>query len=266
MKILKLVTLFSGILFLFTSCEDVIELDLASTEPRLVIESTLDVTSQNAQVIITRSNDFYDDAIQEKVSGAKVTLTSSSGKAYVLSETTTSDYLYENIDAEPGESFTLKVEVEGQVHQATAKVPHPASLNEIEKLEGGANPFGGEDEGSIMLAAIWEDPAGIENFYRIRTYVNDEFQSNTYTVLTDDFRGDGSLQNVFIQQQFTENTTVEVELLSTDERYYDYFFQVSSIVGEGFNSSTPYNPTSSFDTDALGYFGIYHSSVLTINL
>ena len=78
--------------------------------------------------------------------------------------------------------------------------------------------------------------------------------------------GDGKEQNLPIRDRFEENTRVTVELLSTDENYYNYFFQLSSIAGNGPNSTTPYNPTGNFDHEVLGYFGIYSASVLSIEL
>jgi len=43
-----------------TSCEDVIELDLETSEPQTIIEATIDATTQTATVLLTKSNGFYD--------------------------------------------------------------------------------------------------------------------------------------------------------------------------------------------------------------
>lgn len=66
-----------GLLF-FSSCEDVIELELESVESQIVIEATLDASSQTAKVIISKTNDFYDNTNPEKISGAIITLQSES--------------------------------------------------------------------------------------------------------------------------------------------------------------------------------------------
>ncbi len=253
-------------LLVFPACEDVIELDLETTAPRLVIESTLDAGNQVATVVITQSNDFYDDTVPEKISGATVILKNETGAAYTLPETEDGIYVAENIEVNPEEDLIITVEIEGELYVATSRVPYPVSLNEIEILETGSLPFGGDDEGSILLSAIWDDPAGVENFYRIRTYVDGIFQPDQYTVLTDELVGDGKEHNFAIRERFEENTTVTIELLSTDENYYDYFFQVSSVAGDRSNSVTPYNPSGNFNKNLLGYFGIYYSSTLSINL
>ena len=113
---------------------------------------------------------------------------------------------------------------------------------------------------------MWNEPDNQENFYRVRAYVDNVFQSDNYTLLNDVLAGDGEEITASIAQGFNENTTVEVELLSTDEAYYDYFFQLSSLSGEGGDSTTPYNPQGNFSNDALGYFGIYYSSSIEIQL
>lgn len=252
-------------LVLFSACEDVIELDLETTEPQLVIEGTLDAGTQEAKVMITESNDFYDNNAPAQVTGASIQLENENGTSYSLPESAPGIYLAQNVAANPGEQFTIRVTLADMVYEASSIVPSPASLKEIEIVDGFENPFG-DNEDAIRLSAIWDDPSGMENFYRIRSYVDDEFQPETYTVITDDVAGDGEELSVPLRDEFEENTTVLIELLSTDEGYYDYFFQLSSIAGEGGNSTTPYNPTGNFNNDVLGYFGIYFSSSLSITL
>ncbi len=251
----------------FSSCEDVIELDLDTTEPQLVIEGTLDAGAQIARVLISQSNDFYDNKVLTTISGASISLQSEIGTVYTLAETASGIYQAENVVVNPGEQVRITIGVEGNQYEAISWVPHPVSLKDIEIIEDAINPpFGGDEEGSIALSATWEDPAGIENFYRIRTYVDDKFQPDIYTLLKDVFVGDGEELTIPIQDRFEENSTVTLELLSTDEHYYDYFFQVASVAGDGSNSTAPFNPVGNFNNNVLGYFGIYYSSSLSIDI
>lgn len=253
-------------LILFSSCEDVIELDLETTEPRLVIEATLDAGNQIATVLISQTNDFYDEDPINTVSDATVSLQSESGNIYQLQEDTAGKYTANNIGISTGELFTISVEVAGEVYEASTRVPQPVVLEEIERLESFNNPLGDIGDGTVRLAANWNDPENIQNYYRIRAYIDDEFQSGIYTVLSDEFTGDGGPQSIPIRYQFEENTTVSLELLSTDAQYFDYFFQLSTATGAGFGSTTPYNPQGNFSNGALGYFGIYYSSILSVAL
>jgi hypothetical protein len=251
-------------LLLFSSCEDVINLDLDTVESQIVIEASLNAGSRTITVRISKTNDFYDNTEPEQISGAVIILQSETGETYTLSEDAPGHYTAGEIKINLDESFNLTVEVEGNIYEAAAKVPSPTNLKEVTPSDFPDGPF--NDGGAILLSAVWDDPAGSKNFYRIRTYVNGTFQADGYTVLNDETRGDGEEITAPIQRGFDENTTVMVELLSTDEAYYNYFFQVASLSGEGANATTPYNPAGNFSNGVLGYFGIYFTSVLSVEL
>lgn len=255
--------LFLGLL-VFSSCEDVIELELESVESQIVIEATIDAGNQIASVNISKTNDFYDNVSPEQVTDATITLQGATGDTYTLSENSPGTYTAANVLANPGESFDLIVELDGKFYEATSQTPVGISLDSIIQSNFPSGPF--SDEGDILLSAVWIDSVNVQNFYRIRTYIDGVFQSDDYTVLNDVLAGDGEEITASIAQGFNENTTVKVELLSTDEAYYDYFFQLSSLSGGGAGSTTPYNPKGNFSNEALGYFGIYYSSSKEIQL
>ena len=252
-----------GLLF-FSSCEDVIELELDSVESQIVIEATIDARNQIASVNISKSNDFYENDNPEQVSDAVIILQSDLGNTYTLSETSPGSYTTTDVIANQGEIFNLMVEVDGKIYEASSQTPIAVNLKTIIQANFPSSPF--SDEGDILLSAVWNDPDNLENFYRIRAYVDNVFQSDNYTIINDVLAGDGEEITASIAQGFNENTTVEVELLSTDKAYYDYFFQLSSLSGGGAGSTTPYNPKGNFSNDALGYFGIYYSSSIEIQL
>lgn len=255
--------LFLGLL-VFSSCEDVIELDLESVESQIVIEATIDAGQQIAIVNISKTNDFYDNSSPEQVSNALITLQGESGDVYTLQETSPGTYTAIDVLALPSEAYNLFIEVDGNAYQATSITPVAVDLETIIQSDFPGGPL--SDEGDILLSAVWNDPANIDNFYRIRTYIDGVFQSDNYTVVNDVFAGDGEEITASIAKGFNENTTVEVELLSTDEAYYDYFFQLSSLSSNGGGSTTPYNPQGNFSNAALGYFGIFYSSSMEIQL
>ena len=251
-------------LLAFSSCEDVIEVELDSVESQIVIEATIDAGNQIASVNISKTNDFYDNNSPEQVSDAVIILKSDLGNTYTLSETSPGTYITNNILTNQGEIFNLMVELDGKIYEASSQTPVAVNLDTIIQANFPGGPF--SDEGDILLSAVWNDPDNQENFYRVRAYVDNIFQSDNYTLLNDVLAGDGEEITASIAQGFNENTTVEVELLSTDEAYYDYFFQLSSLAGSGEGSTTPYNPKGNFSNDALGYFGIYYSSSIEIQL
>jgi hypothetical protein len=69
------------LILLFTSCEDVVNVDLETAAPKLVIDASIDWekgTTGNVQVIkLSTTSDFYSNTVP-RVSGAIVFITNSS--------------------------------------------------------------------------------------------------------------------------------------------------------------------------------------------
>ena len=263
LKPLKFFCLFG---FGLSSCEDVIELDLETTEPKLVIEASLIADASRVTVLISRTNDFYDNSDPESVSNAMVSLESGMGEVYMLTQDAPGEYNAENIQVNSGDTFTLRVTLEDESYEASTIAPFPAVLESIEQGEFNFGFQGDDEEGDIELSAIWDDPAGQENFYRIRSFLGDSLLTDVYTILKDEFQGDGESHRATIRRGFAENERVTLELLTTDEEYYNYFLQLSNLSVQGFGATTPFNPVGNFDNGALGYFGIYYASRISIDL
>jgi len=60
--------------------------------------------------------------------------------------------------------------------------------------------------------------------------------------------------------KFYPGDSLKFELLSTDKKYFDYFFEIALQYNNGINTTTPYTPKGNFNNGALGYFGIYSVS------
>ncbi len=252
-------------LFLF-SCEDVIELDLNTTEPRVIIEANLDASTNRIDVLLSYSNDFYENGEPSKISNANIILSTASGENYVLSEVADGLYTQEGLNVVADESVELQIDIDEESYTATSHIPHPVELLSIEQLEGGPPPIGGQENANIILAPEWMDPIDIENYYRVKPYINDTLLVSNYSIVDDTFRGDGNPQRFPIMEPFQEGDEVTLELLSTDKAYYDYFLQLANLAGNGGGSTTPYNPKGNFDNGALGYFGAFHASRITVQL
>ena len=247
-----------------TGCEDVIVLDLESSEPQTIIEATINATTQTATVLLSNSNNFYDSDDQLTISDASVLLMDNSGLDYMLIETDSGIYQMDNIDMSNATSFALSIAIDGKLFEATAEVPSPVELDSIIVSSSVGGPLAGD--GSQRLQALFQDTPEKKNYYRIRAYQNDTLLANTYTIFDDQVRGDGEEINVGVRELFEEDNTVTLELLSTNKAYYEYFFQLSSQSGMGGNSTTPFNPIGNLTNTGFGYFGIYYSSALSIEL
>jgi len=263
-KILKKSFLFSA-LFLLLSCEEIIILDLDTEDQKLVIQADLNVTDNTCTVLINKSSDFYASNDFEKVAGASISLTTSSGNIYILNEVSEGKYSGSNILTIPDETVSIEIiTVDNQAFMASAIVPKAVELDKLLVEEspsgGGLGGGGGNVEKQFELTLEWQDIAGEANFYRAKIFKNEAFLSGVY-VLADDVLGDGvTLTRPVIREFFDLGDEIRVQLLSINKGYYDYFSDIANSDGRGFSSPTPYNPGSNLDNNALGYFGIWQMS------
>lgn len=255
-----------------TSCEDVIVLDLKNDAPQLVIEATVDASNQVATVILTKSNGFYDDINLDLETGATVELTLADSSVIQLQEVQNGFYLALNVQVAEGDALTMMVtDQAGNQYQATTAVPHGVQIDSlgIEEITGvrpgGGGSFGGSDTATqYQIFTYWNDVANQDSYYRLKAVVNDTARIGF--TMVDDIGNEGEQMFRPFFDIFSAGDTVTVQLLSLDKASYTYLNQLSDVQGQGFNSTTPFNPTSNFDNNALGYFGIQRMDSKTVIL
>lgn len=272
MKIFRNIFFIAFAIVSLTSCEDVIELDLENAEPKIVIDASVDATAQTAQVILTKSNGFYDDINLDFVADAMVNLTLADGSIVNLLMIQDGIYGAFGLNISEGDELTLTViDSESNEYKATEIVPHNVIIDSLQIIEtddggpGNGSPFNNDDVQYYRIFTHWQDVVNKESFYRIRTTVNDTLQGNLIT-LTDDINRSGAAISQPIFQTFEGGDVVTMQLLSLDEGSFQYFNELSAVQGQGFNSTTPFNPNSNFDNGALGYFSIFRKDEQTIIL
>ncbi len=268
MKTYKItISLIITILFI-SSCTDIIELDLKNTEPHIVIEAKLNISDSTFRADITMSNDFYNNEDFKLVTNAEVILQKTGGETYTIPEAEDGVYFLNNIIAETNDEFTVHVtDTDGMVYEANTITPYPAEIAQIlptpfEPPHGGT---AGDTSQYVQIMTFWKDSLNVDNYYRIKTYINNEFNARDY-LLTDDRVSDGdTLASVSIHELYSGDL-FKVELLSSDQKYFDYFMDLAIIQGQGPSSTTPYNPKGNFNNGAFGYFGIYSVSEIELLL
>ncbi len=127
----------SGIiyLFIFVSCEDVIEIDLNTVEPQIVIEARLYDQFYPATVIITKTNDFFDTLTVNTVSNAEVFISDNLGNKVRLLENDTTPGLYQaDLFGEQGKSYALEVISEGQTYTSTAEMKPTLIIDSVKSV------------------------------------------------------------------------------------------------------------------------------------
>ena len=157
---------------LFVGCEDVVDVDLNTAPPKLVIEASINWqkgTSGNQQRIkLTTTTDYFSTNIP-KVSGAIVTITNSTNTVFNFVEVpNTGEYFCSNFVPVINETYTLTVVSKGQTYTATETLQPVAPITKLEQKNDG-----GITGDEIEVKTFYNDPAGIPNYYLYKyTYFN----------------------------------------------------------------------------------------------
>ena len=269
--------MFVALALISASCQKVIHLDLSGDEQKLVIEALMADTINGGIVRITKTVDFYSPTVPQAVSGAQVQISEEGGTTTTLSETVlpienvaTMVYLSQDVVSKHDKTYKLTVTVEGKTYTAQSRILTPVAIDSIKFLKN-ERPNAGK--ASWVPHCYFKDPAGVENFYRLKIKVispasNTESTTDRFYLRNDKFF-DGK-ENDFAFQGFDtkKGDVVEVELISLDNGTYEYFRTLSNIVssGGGMNSSSPANPNSNINNGALGYFAAQAISKMRVTV
>lgn len=252
------------ILFSFFSCEKVIEIDLADSKEVIVIEAQVTNTSMPFTVKISKTAPYFGDQSNKPVSGAKVSIKSEKGRLKYFTEESPGLYTYNKTPAFPNLLYILTVEYEGVTYTAQSFMNETVSISDLS-----LSYFDGLGflESGYRINTFIRDPADVENYYRIKYFVNGKASTrksgiSLYSDLLFNGKGIGLGQRSLV---FKTTDTVTVELQSIDKAAYDYFTTLESISGlDIMQTVSPANPISNFNNGALGYFSAYSLDRRTI--
>ncbi len=231
------------------SCEDMIEIDLNSVEPKIVIEAVVTDYWPPCRVTISRTGDFYQPNVFPMVSGAIVEVSDDAGYSKILPEIEPGIYQNDTLRGRPGRTYTLNVEVDGNTYTASSTMP-----NRI-----GFSTFGSEyktGEGYVLHCGF-NDPPGVDNYCRIIIEQNGEMLDD-YFLYSGEW-SDGAYVD-YSHGGFRPGDTLVARLLCLDEQTFDYFLTLSTIVTTNENPEsiwTPANPNTNLSNGALGYFSAH---------
>ncbi|MEL7221136.1 MAG: DUF4249 domain-containing protein [Bacteroidota bacterium] len=240
------------------SCEKVIELDLEDSDRQIVIEAQLQAGNNQFTVLVSQSSNYFSNEAPVLISDAKVVLYDNSNSSINLPLLKAGEYGGE-INAEAGMTYSLEVELDGQVYQANTTVPTPVLLNTLDTTFLEATAF--FDEGYQVVSRFEDDPL-TENYYRVLHAIDEVWQKDgTDLQVTNDrfFNGSENARLPVFNHIFSSGEIITVTLQHLDKVSFEYFNSLANIVGDGQGpnggTAAPGNPPSNWSGDALGYFG-----------
>lgn len=222
-------TLFIGISIIFTSCTDVIDVDVPSADPRLVIEASLDWekgTSGNEQTIaLSTSTKYFQKKENNIITGASVKVTNDSdGTEFIFIDQKNGKYTTNSFIPVLNQSYTLEVIYNNETYIAKETMTPVTNITAITQSREEEN-----DKDALEVNVIFDDPENQENFYFIKFREkgdllpelyrdSDEFTNGNQMTIRYEKEKDDDIN----QEEFMPNDIVDIHFHGISKDYYDY--------------------------------------------
>lgn len=261
---LRGILLFFSLAILLSSCEEVINIDLNSAEPRLVVEGQIYKDSV-CRVRLTETTNYFSDEEAVSVEDAVILLTSQD-TSEVLEYLEEGYYYGKTIIGTEGESYTLRISVNENIYEATSTMPEKTSFvfvgSTSDTTHSIYNPMGKK---VITIGCVFIDDPDRDNFYFIQFIRDGKLLDPAFYLMSENNSNVGSFENrndtlIFAESIFdVESGEARVELFSVDENTFNYFWQLNDILfwKRRYLPPSPYNPKSNISNGALGYFAAW---------
>ncbi|MCB0463754.1 MAG: DUF4249 domain-containing protein [Flavobacteriaceae bacterium] len=258
------------ITILFVSCEDVIDLELNTSKPKLIIEASINWikgTSGNEQEIKLSLSAPYYDLETPPANNALVSIFDTNGNEFQFIEDGATG-IYKNNTFIPvlNAEYSLVINYEGDVYSGTEVLKSVVPIDYVEQKDDGG--FTGEE---TELKAYYTDPENEENYYFF------EFSNNftaypTLEVYDDEFTDGNQIFGFYTEEDLTTGHEVTIKNHGVSEAFYEYMFILllqNSEEGGGPFETTPatvrgncINETNP-DNFPLGYFRLSEVDEIT---
>lgn len=254
------------------SCEDVIEVETPSEEPRLIVDGLIRVDTTKASTMVrikvSETRSFFETLPPAGLD--QITLTGlDGGLAEILSEETPGSGTYSKLvdtQALIGEEIFLRIDYRGEIFVAYANFIPSVPIDSI--VQGDGTIFGDDD---VELILTYTDPPNRDDYYIY------DFDFANYLIGEDTFyQGQQFSFSYFYEDGLDPGTEVEISILGADKDFYDYMallieqseggfgpFETPSVTVRGnvIKETTNINdgnfePLDTSDNFALGYFAI----------
>lgn len=253
------------------SCEKVIDLDLNTAEPRMVIEGNITSEPGPYLVSLTTSGDYYTAEGINAISGANITITDDLGNSDALIEMEAGKYFTSNMTSESNRTYTIVVNYNDISYSGSETLPEKVLIKSLsyEEMEGIGPGSGNGEEPRYTIFCSFLDPVETENYYRFDVLVNGipVGGERSYYYLISDQLFNGQLVEYPIRGvEANPGDIVIINLQTIGYNTYEYFRTLNDALSTGGMGSTPYNPVTNLSNNALGYFGAYTNDTKSVIL
>lgn len=249
---------------ILSSCEDVVDVMLQDSAPRLVIEASINLLedgTSNSTVMLSTTAPFFNDQ-RPFVDNAFVKITDSDGAVYRFDYVENGEYKSSLIPAF-NRDYILEVVYEGETYTATEQLESVPPLEFVQQRNDGG--FTGNE---IELKAYFTDPGGVDNFYFFEGLAA---AGNSYDTFYDEFFDGNPIFGFFLIEGLEPGDTVVFNLYGVDVQYYNFMFTLLQQTGQASDGPFETQPATvrgnivnldNQENFPLGYFRVSEVSTL----
>lgn len=269
----KLLYILPALLYL-SACTEVVELDLASDEPRVVVEGLVRNTKEPLKVRLSWTVPYYNQDDMPPVKNANVTITDGI-TTWVLTDVEQDGYYTTPDSVTPvnGRTYTLNVSVDGHNYEASSY------MNPVAPILALSYRYLEEDDGirekGYYVTMTAQEPEAETNYYYWRMYLDDSlFDDISEVLFTDDRFANGSFILWEIPVKVTHPGLIRLEQMSITKHNFDYLTNFNTLVQANGNpfAPQPSNPVTNVrctddpENYAFGYFGASSVDVMEMTI
>ncbi len=264
-EIKNIILLLVFAVLVFTGCEKVINVNLNSADPVVVIEGNVDASRQSAQVKISKTSSYFDQSESEMVSGADVRIALDDNESFLLPEIENGVYSLEEIPVKVGSTYHLTVHTNNGIFEGTSLLQPKVGIDTMWYYFDDPESY---FDKSYVVHVYFDDPPKVDNYYRVKVFVNNKLKdkADDFVIFSDRFF-DGERVKIDLRNfGINPGDTVDVQLISFDEKTYDFYKTFIDLLNNNPGSAAPANPNSNLSNGALGYFSVWTSDKQRITI
>lgn len=244
-----------------TSCEDVVDVDLNTAPPKLVIDASIiwqkGTLGNEQRIKLTTTTGYYETAIPP-ASGATVFITDSNNTVFTFTEYQQSgEYFCANFLPVLNTDYVLTVVYKNETYTAKETLKPAPRIERFEQRNDGG--FSGDE---IEIKIFYNDNGATEDYYLTR-YKPSFTAIPSFDSVSDEFFQGNQIFAFYSHEDLKSGDTLDFSILGISKTYYNYMNVLAGIVGSGGPFQTPPATlrgnvvnTTNFDNYSLGYFNV----------
>jgi hypothetical protein len=255
-----------SILFItiFSSCEEVIEVDLDEGQTLLVVDGWLTDLSSIQTIKLTTTAPYFNNAPTPRLKGATVLVKDNEGNEFPFAEVEDGVYRTDALMPKVGNTYYLSVLVNGDEFTSEGTITPIPPIDSLTYNERTENIETDEDKDKIEVYHNGPEFPTTGDYFRVKVYKNGKFLNEPDDLIfaTDEFVNGNYIGELLLNDNFKVDEDIRVEILSISKDAFHFFDEMSRQINNGgMFANPPANirtniVSSNPNKKAIGFFGV----------